>query len=85
MQQPEKVLAEVHRVLKPGGWVVITFSNRQFYTKVGGCAATPREGLDHVAPCAGALMLGHGTAAKHTCHRSTSYGMQWAARPAACR
>lgn len=36
MQQPERVLAEVYRVLKPGGVCIVTFSNRLFYTKVGG-------------------------------------------------
>jgi SAM-dependent methyltransferase len=34
LQQPEKVFAEVYRVLKPGGVFIITFSNRLFYTKV---------------------------------------------------
>ncbi|KXZ53254.1 hypothetical protein GPECTOR_7g1148 [Gonium pectorale] len=33
MQQPERVFAEVYRVLKPGGVFIITFSNRLFYTK----------------------------------------------------
>jgi ubiquinone/menaquinone biosynthesis C-methylase UbiE len=33
MQQPEKVLAEIYRVLKPGGVVIFTFSNRMFYNK----------------------------------------------------
>lgn len=32
-QQPERVLAEVYRVLKPGGLCIITFSNRLFYNK----------------------------------------------------
>ena len=32
-QQPEKVFAEVHRVLKPGGVVIVTFSNRMFGNK----------------------------------------------------
>mmetsp|Transcript_18080 Transcript_18080/g.46317 ORF Transcript_18080/g.46317 Transcript_18080/m.46317 type:complete len:298 (+) Transcript_18080:244-1137(+) len=33
MQQPERVFAEIFRVLKPGGVCIITFSNRQFYQK----------------------------------------------------
>lgn len=36
LQQPEAVLAEVRRVLKPGGIVIIAFSNRMFYEKVRG-------------------------------------------------
>jgi ubiquinone/menaquinone biosynthesis C-methylase UbiE len=35
MQQPERVFAEVFRVLKPGGVFILTFSNRMFYDKVG--------------------------------------------------
>jgi ubiquinone/menaquinone biosynthesis C-methylase UbiE len=35
LQQPEKVFAEVCRVLKPGGVAIFTFSNRMFYEKVG--------------------------------------------------
>jgi hypothetical protein len=35
MQQPERVFAEVYRVLKPGGAFILTFSNRMFYDKVG--------------------------------------------------
>lgn len=34
LQQPEAVLSEVRRVLKPGGIVIIAFSNRMFYDKV---------------------------------------------------
>lgn len=34
LQQPEKVFAEIFRVLKPGGVCIVTFSNRQFYDKV---------------------------------------------------
>lgn len=33
MQYPEKVFAEVYRVLKPGGVAIFTFSNRLFYDK----------------------------------------------------
>lgn len=33
LQQPERVFAEVHRVLRPGGVAIFTFSNRMFYTK----------------------------------------------------
>lgn len=33
MQQPERVFAEIFRVLKPGGVCIITYSNRQFYQK----------------------------------------------------
>ncbi|PNH11748.1 hypothetical protein TSOC_001390 [Tetrabaena socialis] len=33
LQQPERVFAEVYRVLKPGGVFIITFSNRLFYNK----------------------------------------------------
>jgi SAM-dependent methyltransferase len=33
LQSPELVLAELHRVLRPGGVLVISFSNRMFYDK----------------------------------------------------
>lgn len=33
LQQPEAVFAEIHRVLKPGGVCIVTFSNRLFYEK----------------------------------------------------
>ncbi|GAB4216957.1 MAG: methyltransferase domain-containing protein [Synechococcales cyanobacterium] len=33
LQQPEVVLAEIARILKPGGQVIISFSNRMFYHK----------------------------------------------------
>jgi ubiquinone/menaquinone biosynthesis C-methylase UbiE len=36
LQQPERVLMEVNRVLKPGGVCIVTFSNRMFYTKAIG-------------------------------------------------
>lgn len=33
LQYPEKVFAEIYRILKPGGIVIISFSNRMFYQK----------------------------------------------------
>ncbi len=33
VQYPEAVFAEIHRVLKPGGVAIISFSNRMFYQK----------------------------------------------------
>lgn len=33
LQYPEAVLSEVHRILKPGGIAIISFSNRMFYQK----------------------------------------------------
>ncbi|MEO1390404.1 MAG: class I SAM-dependent methyltransferase [Cyanobacteria bacterium J06634_6] len=33
VQYPEKVFAEVYRVLKPGGIAIFSFSNRMFYQK----------------------------------------------------
>lgn len=35
LQQPEKVFAEIHRILKPGGVCIVTFSNRLYSTKGG--------------------------------------------------
>lgn len=33
LQQPERVFAEIYRVLKPGGVCIMSFSNRLFYQK----------------------------------------------------
>ncbi len=33
IQYPEKIFAEVYRVLKPGGIAIFSFSNRMFYDK----------------------------------------------------
>ncbi|EEF35456.1 methyltransferase, putative [Ricinus communis] len=36
LQHPEKVFAEVFRVLRPGGMFIVSFSNRMFYEKAIG-------------------------------------------------
>lgn len=33
LQYPEAVFAEIHRILKPGGLAIVSFSNRMFYHK----------------------------------------------------
>jgi SAM-dependent methyltransferase len=33
LQYPEAILAEIHRILKPGGVAIVSFSNRMFYQK----------------------------------------------------
>ena len=33
MQYPEAIFTEIHRVLKPGGTAIVSFSNRMFYQK----------------------------------------------------
>ncbi|MEM9448415.1 MAG: methyltransferase domain-containing protein [Cyanobacteria bacterium P01_E01_bin.6] len=33
LQYPERVFAEIHRILKPSGVAIISFSNRMFYQK----------------------------------------------------
>lgn len=49
LQQPERVFAEVYRVLRPGGVAIFTFSNRMFYGKVR--FATPRAFGTFWTPC----------------------------------
>ena len=43
LQYPEAVFAEIHRILKPGGIVIVSFSNRMFYQKA---IAAWRDGTD---------------------------------------
>ncbi|WP_159784012.1 class I SAM-dependent methyltransferase [Sodalinema gerasimenkoae] len=43
LQHPEEVFAEIHRILKPGGLAIISFSNRMFYQKA---IQAWREGTD---------------------------------------
>jgi len=33
LQYPEAVFADIHRILKPGGLAIVSFSNRMFYQK----------------------------------------------------
>lgn len=43
LQYPEAILSEIHRVLKPDGVIIISFSNRMFYQKA---IQAWREGTD---------------------------------------
>jgi SAM-dependent methyltransferase len=43
IQYPEAIFTEIHRVLKPGGIVIMSFSNRMFYQKA---IAAWREGSE---------------------------------------
>lgn len=43
LQQPDRVFAEMWRVLKPGGVAIVSFSNRMFYQKA---IAAWREGTE---------------------------------------
>lgn len=44
LQWPEKVFAEVYRILKPGGIFIVSFSNRMFYEKA---VSAWREGSEY--------------------------------------
>jgi hypothetical protein len=43
LQYPEAIFSEIHRILKPNGLVIVSFSNRMFYQKA---IAAWREGTD---------------------------------------
>jgi SAM-dependent methyltransferase len=43
LQYPEAIFSEIHRILKPGGIAIISFSNRMFYQKA---IAAWREGSE---------------------------------------
>ena len=43
LQYPEAIFSEIHRILKPGGVAIVSFSNRMFYQKA---IAAWRDGSD---------------------------------------
>lgn len=43
LQYPDAVFSEIHRILKPGGIAIISFSNRMFFQKA---IAAWREGTE---------------------------------------
>ncbi|MGK7960847.1 class I SAM-dependent methyltransferase [Crocosphaera sp.] len=45
LQYPEAIFSELHRILKPGGQVIISFSNRMFYQKA---ISAWRDGSDAI-------------------------------------
>ena len=54
LQYPEKVFAEIYRVLKPGGVVIMSFSNRMFYQKAISVSAP----VSPECPCKRPLHIG---------------------------
>lgn len=44
VEYPEAIFTEIHRILKPGGMAIISFSNRMFYQKA---IAAWRDGSEH--------------------------------------
>ena len=45
LQYPEAIFSEIHRILKPGGLVIVSFSNRMFYQKA---ISAWRDGTDAI-------------------------------------
>lgn len=48
LRRPREVLAEVHRVLRPGGLACLAFTNRCFPTKVVPIWLNPFQDLSHI-------------------------------------